>query len=708
MIEVFCSELPSQCNIYLAGKQSTTRQCRAPLHPRHLKETCGGKKGQSPSPLLKFSTDHHSLALLRNDDRADKGKGDKNGNFVVEDGYSLSVASLSPPATVSWDNKTPKKSTCTSIDRDICLAHSSLFWEGSLKSSEVDCEKSSLEVFAYRKTQTVKNGANTKEQKSSDNGGLATHGSISMSEVGKDGGDNIVTEQKLFEAGNAAKVKDAEYCLKMEMCQEKKQPLEETIPIDFKPVCVHATEIHTSTDAKSSFSTKGIFVANAEDNKLLLFVATSATLENNGDPCFFPVPLFDTPSALETQCLQDAPLNFSTPIMAIDAVSKSHSDCEEKSMQVNYLAVACYDGTVRIITYQLKIRNEKGKFEGSRLQFCCITCSTFVVDGPVVSLHFGCTGETSLSLPGSHLFLVAGSLCGFACLFHETPSPPLSIHASQNGSIQYFDGPLTIVDGLYDARQEGYEDCVTSVHMCTGNQPAIVVGTQGGRVLLFQQCETEKSAQNESKDRGITMQKEDDEWTSKIDQNKTDISRLRFEQEKMNLRCELLKKVIIEGQQTFKESKTELHEEYTDSHQPNQSPTNDFLEDENNDAPLTWNKNLDETTNLKSAPLELLLIERKMAEYTTKISQLTLVVDGLIRQNTVRMRNAQEKASIYARYIIRKMYRYHILSEYHLPYPIHGIASSEHQDEDGKRDIFVTTGRSFHVLRSFLPDCNSS
>ncbi len=90
------------------------------------------------------------------------------------------------------------------------------------------------------------------------------------------------------------------------------------------------------------------------------------------------------------------------------------------------------------------------------------------------------------------MFLVAGSLCGFACAFYESFSSSGG-GAEGDGRSRRFEGPFLVVDGLYDARGEGYEDCVTSVHACrgAGDRAAIAVGTQGGRVLMFQQLRLE-------------------------------------------------------------------------------------------------------------------------------------------------------------------------------------------------------------------------
>jgi len=389
-------------------------------------------------------------------------------------------------------------------------------------------------------------------------------------------------------------------------------------------------------------------------------------------------------------------LNFSTPIMAIDAVIGLHVDHGNDLMKVNHLAIACYDGTIQIITYKMKFQYEKISGDNSGLRFCCARSSAFIVDGPVVSLHFGNTAEISLPHQGSHLFLVAGSLCGFASVFYKLPPPmPSSDNFLQKNSTPSFDGPLTVVEGLYTA-QYGEEDCVTSVHICSGSRPAIVVGTQGGRVLLFQRYQDkEASSRHEIENQAMAMQ-EKDKWVSKMDRNKVEISRLWSEKEETDIGGRGLTGTIVERQRKVEKSGTGFCTENVDSL---------ATKDENSDAKPTSDINLREVTTLKSAP-----IEQKVADHAHNIVDVTSPVDDLIGQSTAGKQNELKNVLICAGHRARKMHRYQILSEYRLPYPIHGIAGGETvcQYGDSERAIFVTTQRSFHVLRGFFSDSNPS
>ena len=426
--------------------------------------------------------------------------------------------------------------------------------------------------------------------------------------------------------------------------------------------------------SSSSSSAIGIFVASADDNKLRFYVATKQCLQarccsrsssttnttttassnemveptattaaaadaaHSSSSCFVPVLLSEAvvrqsdgnsfTSSLHTQQQQQQqqqqqhndgseyhilndPFVFPTPIMALDAcISTKASNSTQCLTNENRLAVACYDGTIRIFTYQLKFENpdsdgdtdEEDEFVNqddddddydddddeeeemtsdeimsadltTSLKICNLRYSTFIVDGPVVTLHFGksmfpdfhapTTGEECDPMPLAltpHVFLVAGSLCGFACLFYEVPAaaPP---RTKNNGSMDdngpllqsdddgspYFHGPLAIVDGLYDAQGEGYEDCVTSVHACHQDekQSMIAVGTQGGRVLLFRPVISVREQWDKVREK---MQSNKKKLLLRIDGNKATIEQLQFEREAMGSKAASLNGSIAEMQ----------------------------------------------------------------------------------------------------------------------------------------------------------------
>eukprot|EP00571_Detonula_confervacea_P008840 CAMPEP_0172325986 /NCGR_PEP_ID=MMETSP1058-20130122/55239_1 /TAXON_ID=83371 /ORGANISM="Detonula confervacea, Strain CCMP 353" /LENGTH=853 /DNA_ID=CAMNT_0013042661 /DNA_START=38 /DNA_END=2599 /DNA_ORIENTATION=+ len=819
--EVFCSELPSPCNLYLSGKRCISRRRRLPPTTTASHQKCGKK---ASAPIMRFGTERHSLTLLQKNTESslERGRGRGRG-----DGYHLSVARLPSSKSASRKDEqgkkakkaSMKKSTGTKNDPneniDVCLSHSSVFWEDDDEngSEPQPCQGSSMEVFAMMKTPDADTD-NAKEQKSSDNNSLTTHGSHSMPEVGKDAGGDITDQKSTVEAvGSSTKNNDGEssassnYYLMIksrvlleQMHQEKKgqsihdqssddaldpgtdkptitsrmSSTVETISLDFRPMSVHATELHISTGAansQTSCSAIGIFVASVDDNRLRLYVTTKEALERRmtehgarETPCFASVSDIAAMSEAQGLAMADEsssePLVFSTPIMAMDTCvtdeecPASLSPGEQKSdTKLNRLAIACYDGTVRILTYQLKSQKRDRDDNDPPLQFRPLRCTTFTVDGPVVSLHFGVT--SSPEIPPSFspsLFLVAGSLCGFACVFYES-SLPSSSESTQSNSTLFFDGPVPVVDGLYDARQEGYEDCVTSVHAScrTENQQMIVVGTQGGRVLIFERV------QNTREDPVETAKREKDELISHIGEKEKEISRLQSEKEDWDVMAGVLNAIVSETRSKIEFLANESRTTNTESYELNTREVGEWCEavggdwemccgrgsgelEKHNEADVALESKdeecLDELTNvarkeedaepthsntnasietpiaskemssfqtkLIEAQTELAPLDQKIAAHVSKIAELSNVLDDALDDLLRAERTINSPVSSMHIGSMRKMHRYKFLWEYHLPYPIHGIAST-HANVGVGQEIFISTRRSFHVFRNYSP-----
>mmetsp|Transcript_6321 Transcript_6321/g.15727 ORF Transcript_6321/g.15727 Transcript_6321/m.15727 type:complete len:817 (-) Transcript_6321:24-2474(-) len=780
--EVFCSDLPSPCNLYLSGKRCSRGRAltRARVVPSaaHDRIHCGRhhpRKGKraSPASIMRFATERHSLALLRKDGIQRRG-----------DGYYLSVSHLpSSPSVASRKDAekdairqklAEKKSTATSTTKDseenkvdVCLGHSSVFCQmpdishsdennGSFQSDQY--QESSVEVFAMMKNTPPADNANSKEQKSSDNNSLTTHGShsISVSEAGKDAGGDI-TDQKLTSAvdattGSSARNEGGEngpasssnyYLLvrtrilpekmmeretndqtmhdlyidgvlqsgshKPSLTSSRINSMVETIPLDFRPMSAHAAVLHiASTDAKSEPSCPsavGIFVASADDNRLRLYVSTKKALQRStlephtqNKPCFSVVSLnhitaaSDVPGFDMSDKSMSEPLLFSTPIMAIETCvtgevyPPSLSGNEEKSvMELNRLAIACYDGNVRILTYQLKTDRD----DDSVLHFHQLRSSAFIVDGPVVSLRFGGVStppEFQLPEP-SPLYLVAGSLCGFACIFYEI-TLPLSEENSQSSRTHFFDEPVTVVDGLYDAQREGYEDSVTCVGV-TQNQ-MILVGTQGGRVLLFKRCQKDSKTQN--------MNDKKDMCLSLISQREREMSKLRSERVEMEHEAAALNGIISDMRIKIQDVTHMLNETKSEKIVLNTASEKcDTRESIPSDE-------LSHFQTMKASETELSFLEQNMLAYEAKESEI------LSNVGTLKKRFDGERTTLLRQGVIhsrgtRRIHRYKFLWDCHLPYPIYGITSA---DFDGSGDeVFVSTRRSFHIFRQYYANIDA-
>lgn len=295
----------------------------------------------------------------------------------------------------------------------------------------------------------------------------------------------------------------------------------EKITVAFRPILVHIVELYVKNDDIDKRRNKviGLFVASADDNKLRLFIASCEKLRSSCEKSHDTSFSFDEvhfSKAFESLKSSDRrdPFVFPAQILSLDTcvvcnrtagwrdvggIQFSEKVANSTSDIWNKLAVACYDGTICIYTYNIDMGNDRkgSKTDGkssndtehpssilSSFRMINLENSTFVVDGPVASLHFGKTMVPAFNGTDEVIesnFLVAGSLCGFACLFYELP------RCAHDSAVE-FCGPVTLVDGLYDCQGEGFDDCVTAVHACCSEdaQILIAVGTNSGRILLYQ------------------------------------------------------------------------------------------------------------------------------------------------------------------------------------------------------------------------------
>lgn len=175
------------------------------------------------------------------------------------------------------------------------------------------------------------------------------------------------------------------------------------------------------------------------------------------------VPNKDSSSTLQVMPLEKEHFTIQTPVMAIDFLSTDDGSTISspanskvsvvpvgKAVTKNFLAIACQDGTVQIISWKGDNFDDTDHFR-------------FVVDGPLLSLQLFCKSSQK------EVFLVAGSLCGYVC----------QLQLSQ--STHKWEGPVMIVQGLWNESIKK-EDSVLAVH-AWGNY--VFVGTHAGRCILF-------------------------------------------------------------------------------------------------------------------------------------------------------------------------------------------------------------------------------
>ena len=520
---------------------------------------------------------------------------------------------------------------------------------------------------------------------------------------------------------------------------DKNQTYIERIRIDFRPITVHLAQLQTSLRNNSSTLSRGlededdgggdndvgssslviigVFVAG-NDNKLHFYTttvqalvtkqcqigesessaATATTTSFRPSFCFEKI---DPSNIIISSCAaseydhnisSEDPLSFTTPIMSIDTymsdegidqmdiLSSSSSSSaattkatSTKNKNINRLAIACYDGMVRILTYTMN--SFPSVDDDFNISIVTLQYSSFFVDGPVATLHFGKVNnfrnthreeeseEEGLqrleSNNGDLLLLLVGSLCGLAFLFYEVPFP------SAAQEYPSFDGPVIVVDGLYDAdNKEGCEDCVTSVHVICHDVTMLVVGTQGGRLIMFQQVPLRSTNdKDEINEKGIL--------TAEVTEDKT--------REKLQL---------VEKREMLK--KNEVHDLSSEN----------FAHDE---FLIDGNDNFDGDRGLGGedyAKVEL-ADEGATTHVAAKIGNLHVIqakTEDFEQARTDGLCTAFQLQSSVDNNSVRKMHHYEFLFEKKLPYPIQGIGSSV-CDRNGDLECFIATTQTVHVFR---------
>ena len=169
-----------------------------------------------------------------------------------------------------------------------------------------------------------------------------------------------------------------------------------------------------------------LFLGSADDSRLRLYEVS----RDDGPQL--------SETSLEGRDIEES-LTFDSCVMGLDATTRAGGHV--------VLAVGCQDGTVRLVLIDNNMQH--------------VTDTTFIIDGPVVSLH--------LTEAQSRIRLLAGSMCGFAMYAAWEPDVAL-------------DGPHMVSDDTLWNSVTGREDSVLAV--CS-RDALVVVGTHSGRLLAY-------------------------------------------------------------------------------------------------------------------------------------------------------------------------------------------------------------------------------
>mmetsp|Transcript_2315 Transcript_2315/g.3976 ORF Transcript_2315/g.3976 Transcript_2315/m.3976 type:complete len:740 (-) Transcript_2315:32-2251(-) len=703
--EVFCSELPSPSNIFLSSSSS---------HKTNSSISSG--------LCYQFASERHSLTLQTSHNAREDG-GYTSTLPKKNNVYKLIVERL---LQNSKQSKPP--SSTTTATTTTCVAHSSLQTNNiliqafAIRTRDFDCNNNSSSYCSHDDQATVTTNATTtttNNKESTVNNGHFGDGS--------NNGDMITSgEQGTIPSSSSKYALMIKYHPfvntdkggKDDNATTRATAKSERISLDFRPISVHLTDIHSSSTSSSSvpiIPLIGVYVAG-DDNKLHFFVATlqslkeklvqeeeeenvkeakttSITTKSEYALCFQSSCCFETidPSNIisasesydlsSKESVDNKPLEFATPIMAIDArVSEGHG---------NIIAVACYDGVIRILTYIIECTSDLNVIRMAKLQH-----STFIVDGPVTTLHFHneiTKNSGRISHSGAseeeddwcdNLFLLAGSLCGLAFLFYEV-SP-------QTAEGKSFEGPVVVVDGLYDADKEGCEDCVTAVHVMRYHDVTILaVGTLGCRLVMFQRQQQNNSTENEARKEHV---KHKTLLTAEIESKSEEMMHLSFERDRLTHVVSDLSQKLLELENSDQEEDV-IHGDaiFTRSGSgiDNDGGEDDVKSNQRNRGCLSIAPRVERLSSIKA---EIDETEQSRSNCTSMISQLQSSIDSLTHKlNDLSVPSPQDSK------LVRQLHRYEYLLEHKLAYPIQGIGSDITQS--GDLECYVTTGETIHIFR---------
>ena len=251
--------------------------------------------------------------------------------------------------------------------------------------------------------------------------------------------------------------------------------------LDFRPLAPTICQIPTATSPsleglsderdflKTQQATTGIWLGSPDHNKLYWFVPLGSS----------------TVASLERIEPEHAAFHFESPITAIEFFTAT-------ATQRNHhcLVVACQDGTIRAIGLQYQLG-----------EFCNVHFTQVIVDGPVVCLDVRvCTTSTTRqndsgneNISGSSdselwWHVTAGSLCGYVMEWWVDAKRLVQVDVDSGDGVDNEScqrGPFMVAEGFWNKTVQA-EDSVLAVKVKDSN---ILVGTQSGRVLLYQKLE---------------------------------------------------------------------------------------------------------------------------------------------------------------------------------------------------------------------------
>lgn len=257
----------------------------------------------------------------------------------------------------------------------------------------------------------------------------------------------------------------------------------ERIDDDDKARSPHHHRPGDMNDTCNHHAAVGVWMGSADDN-LLHFCWCCTNGEDAGDDDHNDYQLWTAPETLERPLipvvLDDPAFLFITPVMAIDCIPLVRLN--SPLLSDHCLAVACQDGTVRLIQFSIEKSSNNGQWE-----FRSVRQNQVIVDGPIVCAHLTrvrqINGNNDDCSNVSTVHLTVGSLCGY------TADLVLNLETME------LKGPFLGIQGFWNDPLNA-EDSVLAVHWCVENS-TVWVGTHSGRCLVYQKRKrTERRLEN--------------------------------------------------------------------------------------------------------------------------------------------------------------------------------------------------------------------
>jgi hypothetical protein len=171
---------------------------------------------------------------------------------------------------------------------------------------------------------------------------------------------------------------------------------------------------------------------------------------------------------------QEKAFTVGSPVMAIQFVQWiepiTGTSTSSIPQRMYCVVIACQDGTVRIITFEITIGHD------DIITFQNIQHNEIIIDGPIVTIFVQRQNDMTTTIPSSLVHVTVGSLCGYVAELYMNP------YTMQFVPIE---GPSMVVQGFWNTRLQ-VEDSILTVYRCRNY---VCIGTQAGRCYIYQKID---------------------------------------------------------------------------------------------------------------------------------------------------------------------------------------------------------------------------